>query len=88
MPRENAVAESEAGRRNFHALEALRTVGNLDLFAEAAKTNKSFDMFDKVNGTDATREAMQAGLPASEIVASWAAGQRAFRQARAKYLLY
>ena len=59
-----------------------------DLFAEAAKAGRGFGMFDKVNGTDATRKALQAGTPAAEIVASWKAGDEAFRKARKKYLLY
>ncbi len=45
-------------------------------------------MFDKVNGTDASRKALEAGTPAAEIVASWKAGEEAFRKARKKYLLY
>ena len=45
-------------------------------------------MFDKVNGTDAARKALQAGTPAAEIVASWKPGDEAFRKARKKYLLY
>ena len=73
---------------NFYALEALKKVAGLDLFAEAVKVNKSFDMFDKVNGTDATRKALQAGTPAAQIVASWKAGEAAFRKERRKYLLY
>jgi uncharacterized protein YbbC (DUF1343 family) len=73
---------------NFYALEALKKVGNLDLFAEAVKAKRGFGMFDKVNGTDATRKALQAGTPASGIVASWNAGEEAFRKARKKYLLY
>lgn len=73
---------------NFYALEAVRRVAGLDVFAEAVKNGKSFGMFDKVNGTDATRKALQAGVPAGEIVAAWAPGEAAFRKARAKYLLY
>lgn len=53
-----------------------------------AKPPTAFDMFDKVNGTDATRKALQAGVPASEIVKSWKAGEDKFRQKREKYLLY
>jgi uncharacterized protein YbbC (DUF1343 family) len=45
-------------------------------------------MFDKVNGTDETRKALHAGKSANSIVASWRAGEEAFRQARKKYLLY
>src|SRR5207245_10753590 len=71
---------------NFYALEALKKVDGRDLFAEAAKTNKSFAMFDKVNGTDATRKALQAGTSAAQIVASWKTGEESLRQYRKKYL--
>ena len=63
-------------------------MAGLDLFAEAVKRKKSFNMFDKVNGTDATRKALQAGTPAAEIVASWKPGEAAFLEKRKKYLLY
>jgi uncharacterized protein YbbC (DUF1343 family) len=73
---------------NYYALEALKKVANRDLFAEAVKGKKQFDMFDKVNGTEATRRAMQAGKPAAEIVAAWQPGEDKFRKDREKYLLY
>jgi len=73
---------------NFYALEALKKVAGRDLFDEAVKRKKSFSMFDKVNGTDATRKALQAGTPAAEIVAAWKPAEEAFRQQRKKYLLY
>jgi uncharacterized protein YbbC (DUF1343 family) len=73
---------------NYYALEALKKVANRDLFDEARKANKKFDMFDKVNGTDATRLALQSGKSAAEIVSSWKAGEEKFRQDRRKYLLY
>jgi uncharacterized protein YbbC (DUF1343 family) len=73
---------------NFYALEALKKLDGRDLFAEAVKANKSFSMFDKVNGTDAVRKALQAGTSAAEIVASWRAAEEAFRKKRKKYLLY
>ena len=73
---------------NFFALEALRKQAGLDVFAEASKTNKSFAMFDKVNGTDATRMALQAGKSAAEIVAEWKPVEKAFLEKRKKYLLY
>jgi len=73
---------------NFYALEVLRKLANRDLFAEGAKTNKTFSMFDKVNGTDASRKSFESGTPAAEIVASWKPGEDAFRKARKKYLLY
>lgn len=73
---------------NYYAMEALKKVAGRDLFDEAVKANKKFDMFDKVNGTDAMRQALQAGKSAAEIVASWKAGEEKFRQDRQKYLLY
>jgi len=73
---------------NLYAIEALKRVGGMDVFADAVKAKRGFGMFDKVNGTDATRKALQAGTPAAQIVASWQAGEDAFRKARKKYLLY
>jgi uncharacterized protein YbbC (DUF1343 family) len=73
---------------NFYGYEALKTVADRDLFAESVKAKRSVNMFDKVNGTDATRKALQAGTPAAEIVASWKGGEDAFRKQRKKYLLY
>lgn len=73
---------------NFYALEAARVLGRRDLFAEAVKRGQSFQLFDKVCGTDAIRKALQEGRPARSIVASWKAGEEAFRRKREKYLLY
>ncbi len=73
---------------NFYAMEALKKVAGRDLFEEAVKAGRKFDMFDKVNGTEATRKALQAGTSAAEIVASWKAGEEKFRKERRKYLLY
>lgn len=73
---------------NFYAMEALQRVAGRDLFAEAVKAGKKFDMFDKVNGTDATRLALQAGKSAAEIVAAWQSAEERFRAQRRKYLLY
>ena len=73
---------------NFYAMEALKKVGDRDLFAETVKSGKKFDMFDKVNGTDAVRKALQSGASVKEIIASWKAGEEKFRRQREKYLLY
>ncbi len=73
---------------NFYALEALKTSAGRDLFAEATNNGKRFAMFDKVNGTDQTRRALQAGKSAAEIVRSWEPGEKRFRQQRRPYLLY
>ena len=73
---------------NFYALETLRKLAGRDLFSEATRTNKSFSMFDKVNGTDADRKAFESGKTARQIVASWKPGEAAFLKLRKKYLLY
>jgi uncharacterized protein YbbC (DUF1343 family) len=73
---------------NFYALEACKKVAGRDLFAEALKAGRKLGTFDKANGTDATRKALQAGRPVAALVASWKAGEDAFRKRRAKYLLY
>jgi len=73
---------------NYYALEALKQAAGRDAFDEAVKAGKKFDMFDKVNGTDATRLALQSGKTAAEIVASWRAAEEKFRAERRKYLLY
>lgn len=73
---------------NYYAREARKQVAGRDVFSEAVKAGKKFDMFDKVNGTDATRRALQAGKSAAEIVVTWKAGEEQFRKDRAKHLLY
>ncbi len=73
---------------NFYGLEALKKVTGRDIFQESVKANRGFAMFDKVNGTDATRKALQDGKSAAEIVAAWRLAEDAFRKQRAKYLLY
>jgi len=73
---------------NFYALEVVRKLGQRDLFGEALQEGKSLAMFDKVNGTDATRKRLQAGATASSIAESWKSGEESFRASRQKYLLY
>ncbi|MCX8107445.1 MAG: DUF1343 domain-containing protein [Verrucomicrobiae bacterium] len=73
---------------NFYVLEMAKKVFAQDLFAQAVRRGQSFQMFDKVNGTDAVRRQLQAGRSAKEIVASWRESESGFRKSRAKYLLY
>ncbi len=73
---------------NYYALEALKQVAGRDLFVEALRAKKKFDMFDKVNGTDAMRLALQHGQSAAAIVAAWQAGEEQFRADRKQFLLY
>jgi uncharacterized protein YbbC (DUF1343 family) len=46
------------------------------------------DYFDKVLGTSTVREALERGVPYTEIVAAWTPGLAAFSQQRAPHLLY
>lgn len=73
---------------NLYALEAVRRLEGRDLLAEARQAGRSLAMFDKVNGTDATRKALLSGKPAASIVRSWKPDEEAFRRQRQKYLLY
>jgi uncharacterized protein YbbC (DUF1343 family) len=73
---------------NFYAVEAIKTLTGRDLFEQAVKSNRSFNMFDKVNGTDASRKALQSGVAAGQIAQSWRGDEAAFRKLRKKYLLY
>jgi uncharacterized protein YbbC (DUF1343 family) len=73
---------------NFYAVEAIKTLTGRDLFEQAVKSNRSFNMFDKVNGTDASRKALQSGVAAGQIAQSWHGDEAAFRKLRKKYLLY
>jgi uncharacterized protein YbbC (DUF1343 family) len=73
---------------NFYLLDAVRKVSGRDLFVTALKAGKSFDVFDKVTGSDSTRAGLHGGQSAGAIAASWKPGEEAFRQKRQKYLLY
>ncbi len=73
---------------NFYLLEALKRSAGRDVFDDAVQQKKSFSMFDKVNGTDATRKALQSGTSAAEIAASWHEGEERFKKLRKRYLLY
>jgi LysM repeat protein len=73
---------------NFHLLEAVKRPTGKDLLAEAVRNGRSLEMFDKVNGTEKTRLALQSGSSAAEIVRSWKPGEETFRAKRERYLLY
>ncbi|MCL5098713.1 MAG: DUF1343 domain-containing protein [Candidatus Omnitrophica bacterium] len=72
---------------NFYIWQAARLTGGHNLLADAMRTDRSLAMFDKVNGTDAPRKAMQAGRSAASIVAAWKTGEQRFRQLRQRYLI-
>ena len=69
-------------------LDAVRAVAKRDIFATRVKSGRSFNMFDKVNGTDSIRRDLAAGRSGAAIIKSWAKDEARFRQQRAKYLLY
>jgi LysM repeat protein len=73
---------------NFYLLDGIEQASRRDLFEEAVRRKKDFQMFDKVCGTDGIRRQLLAGKSAREIVDSWRPGEEAFRLRREKYLLY
>ena len=64
----------------------------LEILAAARAQNKfkvaSAATMDRDWGTDTVRIALESGVPADHILASWQPGLRAFDAARAAYLLY
>ena len=73
---------------NYHIIDAVKAVAKRDLFATRVKSGRSFNMFDKVNGTDSIRRDLAAGRSGAAIVRSWSKDEASFGQQRAKYLLY
>ena len=73
---------------NFHLLDALKRVNKRDLFQSALKRGKNWGMFDKVNGTDATRRDLQVGRPVASIAKGWEEEVQRFKDRRNKYLIY
>ena len=73
---------------NFYLHNAIRQATGRDLFAEAVRSGRSFSMFDRVNGTDKTRENLAAGRTAADLARSWQADENQFRTRRKPYLLY
>lgn len=73
---------------NFYLLDAVKRVSGRDLFQDAVKRGKDWRMFDKVNGTDATRRDLQAGRSVANIAKSWQPETERFKQRRQPYLIY
>lgn len=80
-------ARAPAVALNFYIWEAVKRTTGRDLFDEALKAGRSFNMFDKVMGTDAVRKDLAAGRSAAHIVVSWKAQEDAFRKKRQACLL-
>jgi len=52
------------------------------------RTKRSFNMFDKANGTDDTRKWLAKGKPLEELFARWDQSTDRFRVTRQPYLIY
>jgi uncharacterized protein YbbC (DUF1343 family) len=72
---------------NLHIWDAIKRTSGRDLFQEAQKSGHSFNMFDKVIGTDQVRRSMERGQSSAFIVATWKNGESQFRARRQKYLI-
>jgi uncharacterized protein YbbC (DUF1343 family) len=73
---------------NFYLLEAIRQTTGRDLYSEAVRRGKSFELFDKLVGAEAPRRSLKTQAPAAEIVRAWLPDEAAFRSRRQPYLLY
>ena len=73
---------------NLFVIEAIRLAQGRDMMQIQTKAGKKWGLFDKVNGTDATRKDMLNGRSVKQIVRSWSDGVNAFRQARTPYLIF
>ena len=66
------------------ALEVVKTIR--DAYPEKFVFDAHY--FDRVMGTAKIREALEAGRPVKDIVASWQSGLKEFAESRKPYLLY
>ncbi|MDG1890233.1 MAG: DUF1343 domain-containing protein [Verrucomicrobiota bacterium] len=73
---------------NLYVIEALRKVQGKDLIQIQNKANKKWGLFDKVNGTNATRRDLEVGRSVKNIVNSWSGELEAFAQKRRPFLIY
>ena len=73
---------------NFYALDAIKKVHQRDLYFEALKQGKKWDMFDKLCGGPEIRQKLAQNATAYNIISSWKEDQNNFRIERNPYLLY
>jgi len=73
---------------NLYVIEALRLVQGKDMVQIKNDEGKRWGLFDKVNGTDATRRDLEVGRSVKNIVQSWQQGLDTFREQRKPYLIY
>ncbi len=73
---------------NLYVIEAMRKEQGKDMIRIQNEAGKKWGLFDKVNGTDATRLDLQVGRSVDNIVKSWRHGLEKFRSKRLPYLIY
>jgi uncharacterized protein YbbC (DUF1343 family) len=73
---------------NLYVIEAIRLSQGRDMFKVQNQAGKKWGLFDKVNGTDATRRDMERGRGVAQIVNAWQQGVDRFRKERTRYLIY
>ena len=69
-------------------IEAMRKTQGKDMIRIQNEAGKNWGLFDKVNGTNATRLDLQVGRSVDNIVKSWSHGLEKFRTKRHPYLIY
>lgn len=80
-------AEANLTAIAFYAYEYIKkTFPHKNFFKN--RTKEPVIMFDKINGDDAPRKALMAGVSATKIIASWQPGVEKWKEEREPYLLY
>jgi uncharacterized protein YbbC (DUF1343 family) len=73
---------------NLYVIEAMRKEQGKDMIRIQNEAGKNWGLFDKVNGTNATRLDLQVGRSVDNIVESWRHGLENFQSKRLPYLIY
>ncbi len=73
---------------NLYIIEAMRKTQGRDMIRIQNEAGKNWGLFDKVNGTNATRLDLQVGRSVDNIVKSWSRGLESFQEKRRPYLIY
>ena len=73
---------------NLYVIEAMRKEQGKDMIRIQNEAGKNWGLFDKVNGTNATRLDLQVGRSVDNIVESWRHGLEKFQSKRLPYLIY
>ena len=73
---------------NLYVIEAMRKEQGKAMIRIQNEAGKNWGLFDKVNGTNATRLDLQVGRSVDNIVESWRHGLEKFQSKRLPYLIY